>query len=382
MIKLVNPRTRNFFPLQEVPFMNFIMGNSGRPGEPRGDMFTLRESIQSGRGLVAEKAIPKDTLVLETSELTVSIVYHEYRKEACAYCFAYDRGKHWKCRNSETGFVFCSDTCNEAWKESVSQIGIDAWTAVHTFAQRSKRQDENMVDQCGPRPGLVEIDEKWGEAERFGKKLVAARCSSKKEPATARDKAALRYWLAEPANPDQLHLLTSATLKAAERPYSRWAKHTSLEEDPTPYRSKSELLAHRTSYLQILGLLPISLLPFATREVCQAACSRASHNAFGLRPDSDEFLGWGVWPSASYFNHSCAPNLRKERHGRTWLFYASGDVEPGDELCKSNLGGIEVSLHLWQRRLSLDFEWSFVCRCPRCAEEEQILEEHKKHAAS
>ncbi|KAI9720301.1 MAG: hypothetical protein M1828_005764 [Chrysothrix sp. TS-e1954] len=320
-------------------------------------LFTFKETIESGRGLVATRTIPKDTLILKTDDLTVSLIYHEYRKEVCAQCFAYDRGTHWRLRDSRTGFVFCSGTCFETWIEEATEVGLQAWAAVHSFVQSNRRQDENMVDQSGPRPTASDIDNEWAAAGAIGERIVAARNPSSSLVA-AQDLAALRKCLAEATNVDPLHLFVTGILDAASHAHGTWAEHLALEEDGTPYRSISELQAHITSYLHLLAILPTSLLSVVTRQVLQATFDRASHNAFSLRPadDADEFLGWAVWPSASYFNHTCGPNVRKARNGRTWHFFALRDVALGEELGISYLGGLEASLDLWQQSCNLTIE--------------------------
>ena len=106
---------------------------------------------------------------------------------------------------------------------------------------------------------------------------------------------------------------------------------------------------------------------------------RDCHNSFGLRSlddGGDEMFGFGVWASASYWNHSCLANLEKERVGRTWRFWAKRDIAEGEELCITYLGLETPELDLEERRKRTKETWAFECGCQRCIEESKVdLEE-------
>ncbi|KAL1652085.1 hypothetical protein SLS58_000209 [Diplodia intermedia] len=90
--------------------------------------------------------------------------------------------------------------------------------------------------------------------------------------------------------------------------------------------------------------------------------TRDSMNSFGIRSLDDEgaeFFGYGVWTSASYFNHSCSPNVEKKRVGRAWHFTACRDVRKGEELCITYLSGEERALNTDARRKLLANSWGF-----------------------
>ena len=77
-------------------------------------------------------------------------------------------------------------------------------------------------------------------------------------------------------------------------------------------------------------------------------------------------MGYALYPSASYFNHSCKPNVAKVRVGNTWRFWVPKDVARGEQLCISYLGGDEKDLTTAERRVRLKDVWSFVCECEGC----------------
>jgi SET and MYND domain-containing protein len=69
------------------------------------------------------------------------------------------------------------------------------------------------------------------------------------------------------------------------------------------------LLAHLRVYAFLCHSLPKHLRQYVP--TTRALLARDTGNAFGIwdGDDREEMLGWGVWVSASYFNHSKNPFL-------------------------------------------------------------------------
>ena len=82
--------------------------------------------------------------------------------------------------------------------------------------------------------------------------------------------------------------------------------------------------------------------------------------------DDLELLGWGIYPSAVYFNHACNANVRKIRDGRKMVFIAKCDIEEGEEACIS-YGCVEDTVE--ERRKRLLEHYHFLCACNRCEQE-------------
>lgn len=142
------------------------------------------------------------------------------------------------------------------------------------------------------------------------------------------------------------------------------------------YVSERALRSYIVGYLQLLCILPLDLLSSAQAEVCDATVRKDARNAFGLRSLGDggcEYFGWGVWPAASLFNHSCAPNVGKRRVGRRWEFWSERDVRREEELCISYLGGEEWELGRADRVERMRETWGFECACGRCVREDRAL---------
>lgn len=336
---------------------------------PHSHVFEVRDTPGAGRGIYARTDLTAGTHVLTTTP-TLSPVAHvilrQYRREVCAYCFAYDRGKEWKIRLPSTGLFFCSQSCNENWKLEHPATHTQALQAVETHIQRKSQQKGD----------LMEIDAggqmTWIEAAEIGTELVRARLVTAQ---SKQQRRLLATYADLKVDPDILTFLLSGCFMTAAPKDAQIHSLLTLAENPAVYQDAS-LAAHVDAYLILLTLLPKPLLASLQADVCRELISRASHNAFSIRPihegeQSGEFLGYGVWPEASFFNHSCLPNLSKERHGRLWSFHTSRDVRAGEELCITYLGGDEKDFDVDGRRRRLSEEWGFVCQCRGCQAEKE-----------
>ena len=389
---------------------------------PVSDLYTLTESSNAGRAIYARKSLLSGQYLLATSAYsgdalspTSHVILRPYRREVCAQCFAYDRGREWKIRLPAAGVAFCSESCLAEWSSDNGVAGIQAHEVVESFVkQQSKRhvrvRDERNNEGKGhdgfgrDEAEAGNFPTSWCKAAEMGNKIVDAR--TKERPSKA-DRHVLRIAMESPTDPDVLCYLLSGALSAFRRAVTEqrrsetrsstqlWDQDTvaellpalmALADDPTVYMTNSSLTDYISGYHVLLAILPTSLLPFVQPSLCHGLASRASHNAFSIRPagttdgeQSGEFLGWGVWPEASFFNHSCRPNVRKERRGRLWVFWIeenarSGGVGEGEELCITYLGGDEKDLNVHERRRKLHGEWGFWCCCQRCTEESKEFE--------
>lgn len=96
-------------------------------------------------------------------------------------------------------------------------------------------------------------------------------------------------------------------------------------------------------------------------------------NMFGLWGQNGECLGYGVYPRASYFNHSCWPNttfFKNTTHKIPHMDFQTVFAidTPGSEVCISY---IDISGDLNTRRNTLLDKYFFHCTCERCTWQEQ-----------
>lgn len=344
------------------------MANLSEPSQPQ--LFIIKATPGAGRGAFATQNITAGGTILTADDLNAHILLREYRGEVCWECFAYDRGRKLPVRDTLRGLTFCTTECEDQWKKRHDEICLDAWEAVEILLKGGGNSKEPTFKAL--RPTATEVDKRWKAAEKSAVAISKFRLTSRLKGTlgkTTVDRGfqAFKEALSKPRSADALSFQLRALLARYNHP-ERWSDILVLTEEPCPYWDQSELERDIRAYLHLVCVLPEPLLPLATPETLRTVKTREVHNSFGIRSLEDEgseFFGFGVWPSASYFNHSCNPNVTKNRVGRTWVFTATADVSAGDELNISYLGGDE-SLSRPDRQQRLRKVWGFDCACPRC----------------
>ncbi|KAK6436394.1 Histone-lysine N-methyltransferase set-6, partial [Oleoguttula sp. CCFEE 5521] len=295
---------------------------------PSSDTFEVRDIPGAGRGVIARNYLPTGTHILSTSTLAAHVIFREYRREVCAQCFHYNRGRTLPVRGLETGKVVCSDECRDQWAEEQGDVGGEAWKALEAWVKtRSGAVWCTATSQtAGERPSVEEIEAAWKEVdEGRGVREGESKAEAKQR------RRALQSSISGPVDPDILSYLLSGILFVSNHPALYSSDVLALALDPAPYRTPSDLDSHTTSFLQLANLLPGSLLPHCTTSIAHILVSAASHNSFGIRAgsedDQEEYMGYSLYPDASYFNHSCDPNVGKKRKGRMWEFWTSREVK-------------------------------------------------------
>jgi hypothetical protein len=344
-------------------------------GAATSPLFKVRNTPTAGRAVFATQSIPEDTLIWRSDDLTLSVLLREYRREVCGQCFRYERGRDLDIRDKSVGFAFCTEGCRQKWKDWNGEVGVKAWAAVEALVKKRSKEDSDMVDVDLPRPKMKEIDQAWEAADAQAALIRTARQSEYAIPGqdgpaqvTKQQRKAVQKALQQTISPDVMSFCLSGMLWRHNNPKD-WPKLLALADDATPYHNTADLGAFVKSYLQLLAILPLPLLPLITHETLIVLSSRDSHNSFGIRSlddDGSEFFGYGCWPAASYFNHSCGPNVEKRREGRVWQFRAGKDIDVGEELCITYLSGEERKLSRGKRTETLRKNWGFDCACERC----------------
>ncbi|KAJ0166674.1 putative protein lysine methyltransferase SET6 [Colletotrichum tanaceti] len=354
--------------------------------------FEIRDTPTAGRAVFATKDIDANTLLWRSDDLTISSLLREYRREVCGQCFGYNYGRDLSIQDHTVGFAFCSRECQEAWQQEAGEVGIQAWAEVKKFVSKKSKRDDEMVDINMARPSENEIAQAWDGTKKQAALIRTLRMSTVElmddarngdgpqpltakgntsRPITKQHAKAVQKALQQPVQADIMGYCVGGIIAQYETP-QKWEHLLSLAVDSTPYSSAGDLAAFTRTYLQLLAILPLPLLPFITPESLFLLSSRDSHNAFGIRSLEDEgseLFGFGCWPAASYFNHSCDPNVEKKRVGRAWEFRAANAIVKGGELCITYLGGEERKLSREARMLTLKRNWGFECQCKRCEEQ-------------
>ncbi|OHE93315.1 hypothetical protein CORC01_11383 [Colletotrichum orchidophilum] len=378
--------------ISSAPSSLAVTSDADKPfvsGAPVSSLFEIRDTPTAGRAVFATRDVAAGTLLWRSDDLTLSVLLREYRREVCGQCFAYDYGRDLPIRDQTVGFAFCSDECREQWRRETGEVGVQAWTEVSTLVKKkgnSGSKDRNeMVDIAAPRPAAEDIAQAWqatkGQAELIRTVRMAESAGlggletaadggkgSGGMPITKQHRKAVQKALQQPVTPDIMNFCVGSLVVLYNHP-KRWEHVLSLAVDSTPYIDTDDLHAFTATYLQLLAVLPLPLLSLVTPESLFLISSRDNHNAFGIRSLEDEgseLFGYGCWPAASYWNHSCGPNIEKRREGRVWEFRAGRDIGKGEEMCITYLGGEEKKWSREKRVSTLKRNWGFECGCQRC----------------
>jgi hypothetical protein len=287
---------------------------------------------------------------------------------------------------------FCSEVCKGGWREEVGEEGVEGVRACEAaiFAAGKKKKRGEEVREGGA--GEDEVESAWRAGEVVGIEVVKLRML-----ATRGGKAGRRDIVQAVALVDEMRydddedvlrfLLDGITRRFQEGHHPSpppglptWDSLRSLVPTLSLYASPSSghehLASHIRIYHSLLLSLPLPFLPYTTPTTVLTLLTRDAGNSFGiweqdpLTPSLDrgQLIAYALYPSSSYFNHSCTPTLSKERKNDVWEFKLKEDVGEGEELCISYLGGGE-SEDRSARREKLSKGWGFECACARCVRE-------------
>ncbi|EME49237.1 hypothetical protein DOTSEDRAFT_143030 [Dothistroma septosporum NZE10] len=339
---------------------------------PVSEQFAVRDIVNAGRGVIATRNIAAGTLILESGPPAFHVIFKTYAKETCAFCFAWDRGRTLPVRDNVTAKVFCTSECQAEWLKEQGKPGVESWLSLAAYVRSKKRgtnADEIMSD--GPKPDLNDMDAAWREAEKRAKTLQKLRTATTSQ-ITKSDWKSAQAVIQKMDEDIDVNML-SYTLSGAlyrHRHSSKWQSEVlALAMDDRPHKTQHDLDISCNSYVQLTSVIALELLPSLTPELCRTMTMADNHNAFGIRAggeDCEEYMGYGVYPSSSYFNHSCSPNVNKRRVGRSWEFSAARDIAAGEECCITYLGGDEKDLDRRARQSRLHEVWGFHCYCNLC----------------
>ncbi|KAJ7916761.1 hypothetical protein B0H13DRAFT_1996982 [Mycena leptocephala] len=338
--------------------------------------FRRQATWYGGRGLFAVQNIPKGTLLHTCDAPYASVIYRVFRKEVCGLCFAYAfdaRRNTWNVKlEAGSGIWFCSETCRDDWirDENGGQLVGVINAAVDRLAKSlEKRAVGQIVPPEPPVKPLTQeiIDLAWLAAEN-------ASLPTDMQPGSALGLDEMEL--------DTVRFIISAIVRryihdsVQTAPLlNTWADLLKLQNNELqfhrgrPHALESHLRIY--TFVRRIVLSVPALAPYlATSEMVRAILARDPGNVFGMyemnEEGDSEMLGWSMYVSASFFNHDCAPNVRKERAGRALMFYTTRDVALGEELC---INYIDIKDSVVERRGQLSANWYFDCVCERCKRE-------------
>jgi SET domain len=309
-------------------------------------LYTIQTTKDRGRAVYATQLIPAATAIHVASKPFASVIKEDWKKEVCAWCFKY---RHCK-RNSvqhpdmRTGVSFCSKRCLQHWTEDdfdgrmeevlVSMNTKDAQKALSLYARADYTQLTSTPD------GFP-----FDQAKLVASAVVAR---SREQP------------------------LADGCVGVRRKPRPEYTPSWDdvLNLQPGIFDDKIDLAAEVRQVWSFLSKVLPKDLQHLIHPTAYPFLSRHLSNSFGIWElpimAESENLGSAMYPSASYFNHSCDPNVMKVRLGREVIFVTSREVQSGEELCIS-YGHTEKEVE--ERRSKLLDWWGFNCNCSRCERE-------------
>jgi len=96
-----------------------------------------------------------------------------------------------------------------------------------------------------------------------------------------------------------------------------------------------------------------------------------------MKPFKNNLIGVGVYPQASYFNHSCHPLTTRYNIGKKLVLKSLTPIAPGEEVSE-NYGQVFYFKTKAERQKELSGRYWFKCDCRACCEDWPLLKENNK----
>lgn len=345
--------------------------------------FEVKTTSYGGRGCFARGAISKGTSILTARRPIGSAVTRAFRKEVCTWCFTYMDGRTLKYKIQQK-IYFCSEKCqNEFCNYDPDSILADTLVRMEDLYVRCQGDiDENGVPESEEELLRV-MDDKWAEVTEWEFKISKMKPTKRFRQlptVTSDDYTEIRYVIMTLYNyyrEEKATYMTKLLISDMNEDEQLTFEKKVLEilyssEIDKVKRYPYLLIAYINIYKFVRLVIPDEFLPFTNPQKVRNIIGRNLTNAFGVwspttqENEEREFFGFGVYPSGSFFNHSCRCNVTKIRDGASYEYVTTEDIEPGTELCISY--GIRPEDSVEVRREALG-EWFFICGCARCDEE-------------
>ncbi|ORY99923.1 hypothetical protein BCR43DRAFT_484552 [Syncephalastrum racemosum] len=303
-----------------------------------------------GRGFVAVQPIPAGTCVQIASPLA-AVVSQEWIPETCGWCFAFSYPKRMRVK-FEKDLSFCSEPCRDEYVSEHNNIAAAHRALDHAFRHGvpSHPHIEQITEE--------DEDEEDGLSAIWHKGLQGLTPTAELSNADRTMARLIATVLSNPLWQEEL-----AEVEDNERAF--FERHD--EED------QADVMRLYLFIARALETTPVAAR-LSTAKAFRFIYFREMSNSFGLWEgtgeqgvtDDQELLGWGIYPSAVYFNHSCEPNVIKLRRGRYLQFVTTRDIQAGEEACIA-YGSVEDPTT--ERRKRLLEHYHFWCTCTRCNRE-------------
>ena len=283
----------------------------------------LHYTAEKGNHVHVDAPIKQYERVLKASSLS-TVVQPSSKRSCCAFCFAETDGK-WKQRCVTCNYVYyCSEACQA---EDAEEHGRVCGAIARMFTKEAYDALSGSAAMFLLVLHVLHRVDDWPAMFRLDRTKT-----KDNPPATTSDAFALLQSCIENVDDDDM-----AVYRA----------------DAAVYQYVSPV-ARKLTIAQIVELQ-----------------SRVACNCFRVENEALDMIGLGVFPGASYFNHSCHFNACYIVEGRTITFHATEDIAAGDEISISYIrlvGGRD------KRRTKLKTNYYFDCDCRACRVEPRFPE--------
>eukprot|EP00048_Salpingoeca_helianthica_P015596 m.227582 g.227582 ORF g.227582 m.227582 type:complete len:417 (+) comp17252_c0_seq1:526-1776(+) len=320
-----------------------------------------------GESFFSKKDINEGEVVFE-AEPIAWVPIKKWRPNVCWECFRYTWAKNMPACSHCKYFRFCSEECKSA-AQFRHERECAAQARMVTLIKKENKSSDSVPEEDDALLHLlvslfVEIKHQRtrhhtlaGETGQMGESSVAGGLREKQTHSSHSSAAAAVATQPDTPStqspPDFLSPAAPSLIPPTLVPL--YAMVTNRAHFPPD---------HVESMRRVAALVARVLPGTDVEEIIDMIC-REECNSFGYRDSSGELFAYAMLPTASKFNHSCAPNIIKQAHGRTYRFLATCAI-PIDTECCISYAPVEDSLR--ERTAHLQ-GFLFTCECPRCVSE-------------
>lgn len=356
-------------------------------------LFQIQHTRFGGRACFSKTSLPKGTVILDSEDSLGESINYEFRKEVCHFCLLYDHGKimkyrinarelesvneefNWK-RFQGAGLWFCSTKCHDEFlrQNHILELISGYESLLNGFQLSQKRGSNDDIDEEKLNSIVIDqqmIESQWQQLHDEWVPRIQRMKPSKKlsqlphvtddvyccARSICRTLFQLKYLDPESITRRSFDVLQSNELSKISR---------------FPILLSFQIAVYKVLYI----LLPPTLHDQLSIPMFRHILGAEYGNSFGIWQVGEsigdrEYLGYWILPRASFFNHSCDPNIDKIRNGRKMSFVLNRDVESGSQLCIAY--NCDLTLPVKDRQQNMRENWFFECMCDRCSSELQTI---------
>ncbi|AQZ10686.1 SET6 (YPL165C) [Zygosaccharomyces parabailii] len=360
---------------------------------PISEFFSIQNTEYGGRACFSNTALARGTVILDADECLGESISYEFRKEICHFCFLYNYGKKMKWRIGAfemeqlepgtnwkgfrgAGLWFCSQQCRDAFlrQEHVVELIQGYENLLHALQITQKSGSPQKTDEQKLNSFLISselIDRQWEQLQENWIKHVL-RLKPNKRILQCPHITEETYCCARSVCTSLFQLKHLDSTSLTKRSFDVLQSNELSKISRFPILLSFQIAVYQVLYI----LLPPSLHSQLSVPLFRHIMGTEYGNAFGIWQagesiDDREYLGYRLIPQASFFNHSCDPNIDKIANGRKMSFILNRDVQPGTQLCIAY--NCNLKLPVADRRHVMKENWFFDCLCEKCSSELQTI---------